>query len=58
MQDYFVNEKVPRQERDRIYLLAEGAHVIWIPGYRISEYYKVHEDTRMILQVRVVDKEG
>ena len=58
LQDYFVNEKVPRQERDRIYLLAEGAHVIWIPGYRISEYYKVHEDTRMILQVRVVDKEG
>ncbi len=58
LQDYFVNEKVPRQDRDKIYLLAEGAHVIWIPGYRISEYYKVHKDTRMVLQVRAVDQEG
>ena len=56
LQDYFVNEKVPREERDRIYLLAEGSHVIWIPGFRISEYYKVHEYTRTILQVCILDK--
>ena len=57
LQDYFVNEKVPREERDRIYLLAEDSHVIWIPGYRISEYYKVCENTRKILQVCILDKE-
>ena len=32
LQDYFVNEKVPRQERDRIYLLAEGAHEYGYPA--------------------------
>ncbi len=58
VQDYFVNEKVPRQDRNRIYLLAEGSHVIWIPGYRISEYYKVDKDTRRILQIKAADKEG
>ena len=56
LQDYFVNEKIPREERDRIYLLAEDSHVIWIPGFRISEYYKVHEYTRTILQVCFIDK--
>ena len=56
LQDYFVNEKVPREKRNHIYFLAEGSHVIWIPGYRISEYYKVTENTRKILQVCIWDK--
>ncbi|MDY2699793.1 MAG: tRNA lysidine(34) synthetase TilS [Lachnospiraceae bacterium] len=55
LQNYFVNEKIPREERGRIYLLAEGSHVIWLPGYRISEYYKVQDSTRNILQVCVLD---
>lgn len=53
LQDYFVNEKVPREDRSRIYLLTEGSHVMWIPGYRISEYYKIHKNTRTVLQVAV-----
>ena len=57
LQDYFVNEKIPKEERDRIILLAEGSHVIWIPGLRISEYYKVQKNTRRILQVCILDKD-
>ena len=57
LQDYFVNEKVPKEERPYIYLLVEDSHVIWIPGFRISEYYKVDETTRNILQVKFPDKE-
>ena len=57
LQDYFVNEKVPKQERDQIYLLTEQEHVVWIPGYRISQYYKVSADTENILQVSILDKE-
>ena len=57
LQDYFVNEKIPRQERERLFLLAEASHIIWIPGHRISEYYKIDQNTRNILQVRVLDKE-
>ena len=56
LQDYFVNEKVPRENRDKIYLLAEESHVIWIPGYRISEYYKITEKTKTILQVKILEK--
>ncbi len=58
LQDYFVNEKVPKKDRDKIFLLAEGSHVIWIPGYRISEYYKISRETVNILQVSIMDKEG
>jgi len=49
---YMIDEKIPRQERDRILLLAEGNHILWIVGYRISEYYKITENTKQILQVQ------
>ncbi len=48
---FMIDEKIPREQRDRIPLLAEGNHILWIVGYRISEYYKITETTKMILQV-------
>lgn len=53
IKDYMVNEKIPKIQRERIYLLADGAHILWIPGYRISQYYKVGENTKHILQVQL-----
>ena len=53
---FFIDEKIPEELRDHILLLAEGNHVLWIIGYRISEYYKVTEATRNILEVRADDK--
>lgn len=50
---FMIDEKIPRGERDRIPLLAENDHVLWIVGYRISEYYKVTEETKEILQAQV-----
>ena len=53
---YFVNEKIPREERAQTYLLAEASHVIWVLGHRISEYYKVTENTNKILEVKILEK--
>ena len=50
---FMIDEKIPREERDRIPLLADGKHIIWIIGYRISEYYKVTDDTKNVLQVQL-----
>ncbi len=52
VKQYMVNEKIPKMQRDSMHLLADGSHVLWIPGYRISQRYKVDESTRRILQVR------
>ncbi len=54
LQDYFVNEKISKSERDSVYVLADEAHIMWVPGHRISEYYKITENTKRILQVTVV----
>ena len=51
MKKYMINEKIPAAERDIIYVLADGSHILWIPGYRISSFYKVSENTENILAV-------
>lgn len=49
---YFIDEKVPREDRDHVYLVTEGSHCIWIIGSRISSCYKVSEDTSHILEIK------
>lgn len=53
LKDYMVTEKIPREIREKIPVLAEGSHVLWLIGYRISEYYKVDGNTKRILQVKL-----
>ena len=53
VKSYMIDEKIERELRDGIPLLAEGNHVLWIVGYRISEYYKITEETKKILQVQM-----
>jgi tRNA(Ile)-lysidine synthase len=57
LKEYFINEKIPKEKRDRMFLLADGNHIVWIPGYRISSYYKVTEKTKHIVRVDFKDKE-
>ena len=53
IQDYMVNEKIPAKERDRIRLLADGNHIVWVIGRRISEAYKVTQKTKRVLVLAV-----
>ena len=50
---FMIDEKIPRDIRDRIPLLADGSHVMWIIGYRISSCYKLTPETRRVLQAEI-----
>ena len=56
LKDYMINEKIPKDIRETIPLVAEENHVLWAVGYRISEYYKISENTKRILQVQLISK--
>ena len=49
----FIDEKVPRDLRDGIPLIADGSHIMWVIGHRMSEGYKISEHTRLILEISV-----
>ena len=50
---FMIDEKIPEDERDRIPVLADGDHVLWVIGYRISDYYKITDETEHILEAEV-----
>ncbi len=53
LKDFLIDEKVPAREREKLWLLADGSHILWIPGMRISEAYKVTEHTIRVLKVQL-----
>lgn len=55
---FMIDEKIPENERDRIPVLADGDHVLWVIGYRISDYYKITDETEHILEAEVKLPDG
>ena len=53
LKDYFIDNKVPRDERDSILLLAVDSEVIWVIGMRISQKYKIEKNTKQVLSVQI-----
>ncbi len=53
LKDYLIDSKVAREQRDSIPVIADGSHILWVVGYRISEYYKVSDTTKKILEISV-----
>ncbi len=45
---YLIDEKVPRDRRDSVPLIAQGAHILWVIGLRISEDAKVSAGSRCV----------
>lgn len=57
LKKYMIEEKIPANERNSMMVLADGNHIIWVPGGRISTYYRVTEQTRVILEVTCMEKQ-
>lgn len=51
LKKYFTNNKVPREVREKIWLAADGSHILWIIGYRQNQAYQVTDKTRKILEI-------
>ncbi len=53
IKDVFIDAKVPPAQRDRIPLLVSGDTVIWLPGYRINEDWRVTDPDSPHLAIRI-----
>ena len=56
LHDFFVNERVPRREREKIPLLTAGGRIAWIVGYRIDDAFKVTDATTTVLRIEAAHR--
>lgn len=54
LQDLFVDEKVPAEERDRIPIVESGGRIIWVAGCRIDGRARVTEKTKKIVKLELL----
>lgn len=56
IQDFFVDEKIPRDERDSIPIIESDGNIVCIVGYRLDDRFKIEHNTKKCLQIRVIPK--
>lgn len=58
LQDFFVDAKVPEEERDEVPIVSSSDHVVWIVGSRIDDRVKVTPSTKDVLCLRFLKSNG
>lgn len=57
LSDFFINEKVMQAAREKWPLVTDcNDRIIWVPGYRPSQEYRITESTKKIIKMSVSKK--
>ena len=52
LQDFFVDERVRRERRDRVPIVTSGDAIVWVAGMRIDDRFKVTPATTRAIRLR------
>jgi tRNA(Ile)-lysidine synthase len=56
LHDFFIDHKVPRDERPQVPLLVDGDdRIVWVIGYRLSEIFKVTSQTVEMWRISIAE---
>jgi len=53
LKDFFIDEKVPKFERDNILIFTDAQKIIWVGGLRIDNRVAIGKATKTILMLRI-----
>ncbi|HSH51015.1 MAG TPA: tRNA lysidine(34) synthetase TilS, partial [Bacteroidales bacterium] len=51
--DFFIDQKVPIPEKEKVWIIESGNKIAWIAGMRIDERFKITENTTQIFQLKI-----
>ena len=51
LSDYFINQKISRLEKEKIWLLCSDSKIVWVVGHRADDRFKVGNNTKNLLQI-------
>lgn len=52
--DFLIDEKVSLLEKGKTYVLLSANEIVWLIGHRISNHYKITEDTIKVLKLELI----
>lgn len=53
IKDFLINEKVPKEQRDRLLMVTKEDLVLWVVGLRMGEFGKLHKETKKVLEITI-----
>jgi tRNA(Ile)-lysidine synthase len=51
---FFIDEKIPQRERNKIPILTDMQSILWVVGFRMSERVKIVPNTKKTLRLEIV----
>jgi len=58
LQDFFVDNRIPRVERPYVPLVVSNHEIVWVVGYRIAEPFKLRPETNRVLRLQCHTLQG
>jgi tRNA(Ile)-lysidine synthase len=52
---FFIDRKIPRNERDEIMLIADQISVVWIEKMHLNDRVKITKETKNVLELEITD---
>lgn len=53
LKDFLIKQKLPREERDRLPIVATPEEILWVGGVRTAGKWKVTDKTKIILYLKI-----
>jgi tRNA(Ile)-lysidine synthase len=57
LSDFLINVKLPARARGRWPVVCAGQQVVWVPGYRPADNYRLRPDSTSVLRLAVIPPE-
>jgi tRNA(Ile)-lysidine synthase len=54
LKEFFIDNKIPREQRDMIPLICKGNEVVWVIGHKTSDKFKLTENTKSVLKIEYI----
>jgi tRNA(Ile)-lysidine synthase len=51
--DFFIDEKIPVHEKEKIWLLCSGEKIVWVMGHRIDNRFKIDKNTISVIKIEI-----